>query len=189
MDEIEKQEIINNMDMLKRKFVNVNKNDIDKVKNLIRSYGATYYDAPGEADELCAMLTIKGKVWACLSEDMDLFVYGCTRVIRYLSLMNHTAVLYYMKGILDELNMNYNEFKEVINKYAFVFFDGPHDKESVLTEVVWFLTRIDTGTVFVFDDVASHDHNYIDGVLLKNGFERMETGSEGRKISYIKGSV
>ena len=35
----------------------------------------------------------------------------------------------------------YNEFKEVLNKYAFVFFDGPHDKESVLTEVVWFLTR------------------------------------------------
>lgn len=83
----------------------------------------------------------------------------------------------------------YNEFKEVINKYAFVFFDGPHDKESVLAEVVWFLTRIDTGSVFVFDDVASYDHDYIDGVLLKNGFERMETGAEGRKISYIKGSV
>ena len=94
MDEIEKQEIINNMDMLKRKFVNVNKNDIDKVKNLIRSYGATYYDAPGEADELCAMLTIKGKVWACLSEDMDMFVYGCPRVVRYLSLLNHTFVIY-----------------------------------------------------------------------------------------------
>ena len=74
MEEAEKQEIMNNMDMLKRKFVNVSKNDIENVKNLIRSYGATYYDAPGEADELCAMLTIKGKVWAYLSEDMDMFV-------------------------------------------------------------------------------------------------------------------
>ena len=113
MDESEKQEIINNMDMLKRKFVNVSKYDIDNVKNLIRSYGATYYDAPGEADELCAMLTIKGKVWACLSEDMDMFVYGCPRVIRYLSLLNHTAVVYDVKGILVNLGITQQELREI----------------------------------------------------------------------------
>lgn len=113
MDEIEKQEISNNMDMLKRKFVNVSKNDIEDVKNLIRAYGATYYDAPGEADELCAMLTIKGKVWACLSEDMDMFVYGCPRVIRYLSLLKHTIVLYEMKGILSELGITQKELREI----------------------------------------------------------------------------
>ena len=113
MEEAEKQEIMNNMDMLKRKFVNVSKNDIENVKNLIRSYGATYYDAPGEADELCAMLTIKGKVWACLSEDMDMFVYGCPRVIRYLSLLNHTLVLYDMKGILVELGISQKELREI----------------------------------------------------------------------------
>jgi flap endonuclease-1 len=113
MDDIEKQEITNNMDMLKRKFVNVSKNDIENVKNLIRAYGATYYDAPGEADELCAMLTIKGKVWACLSEDMDMFVYGCPRVIRYLSLLKHTIVLYEMKGILSELGVTQKELREI----------------------------------------------------------------------------
>jgi flap endonuclease-1 len=113
MDETEKQEIMNNMDMLKRKFVNVSKYDIDNVKNLIRSYGATYYDAPGEADELCAMLTIKGKVWACLSEDMDMFVYGCPRVIRYLSLLNHTLVIYDLKGILGELGLTQKELREI----------------------------------------------------------------------------
>jgi flap endonuclease-1 len=113
MDDIEKQEITNNMDMLKRKFVNVSKNDIEDVKNLIRAYGATYYDAPGEADELCAMLTIKGKVWACLSEDMDMFVYGCPRVIRYLSLLKHTVVLYEMKGILSELGITQKELREI----------------------------------------------------------------------------
>lgn len=113
MDDIEKQEIINNMDMLKRKFVNVSKNDIEDVKKLIRAYGATYYDAPGEADELCAMLTIKGKVWACLSEDMDMFVYGCPRVIRYLSLLKHTIVLYEMKGILSELGITQKELREI----------------------------------------------------------------------------
>jgi len=113
MDETEKHDIINTMDMLKRRFVNIRKNDIETVKELIRSYGATYYDAPGEADELCAMLTIKGKVWACLSEDMDMFVYGCPRVIRYLSLLNHTAVIYDMKGILENLGISQKELREI----------------------------------------------------------------------------
>lgn len=80
----------------------------------------------------------------------------------------------------------YQEVKQIINKYAFVFFDGPHDKESILTEVVWFLTRVDVGAVFVFDDVQAYDHDYIDTLLLKNNFERLETGVEGRKISYVK---
>lgn len=80
----------------------------------------------------------------------------------------------------------YQEVKEVINKYAFVFFDGPHDKESILNEVVWFLQRIVVGSVFVFDDVQAYDHDSVDSLLLKNSFERLETGSENRKISYVK---
>jgi flap endonuclease-1 len=109
----EKKDIINAMDQLKKQIVQINKEKIESVKALIRAYGATYFDAPGEADELCALLVIKKKVWACLSEDMDLFVYGCTRVLRYFSLMGHTAVLYYTKGILNEIKMTQKEFKEI----------------------------------------------------------------------------
>jgi len=113
MDDADKQEIIYNMDMLKKKFIAINKNDVENIKILIRAYGATYYDAHGEADELCAMLTIKDKVWACLSEDMDMFVYGCPRVIRYLSLLNHTAVVYDVKGILNNLGVSQKELREI----------------------------------------------------------------------------
>ena len=112
-DDSEKHDIIASMDQLKKQFVQINKEKIETVKSLIRAYGATYYDAPGEADELCALLVIKKKVWACLSEDMDLFVYGCSRVLRYFSLLGHTAVMYYMKGILDELQMTQTDFKDV----------------------------------------------------------------------------
>ena len=113
LDENECHEIQISMDALKKKFIQISKIDIDNVKNLIRAYGATYYDAPGEADELCAMLTIKGKVWACLSEDMDMFVYGCPRVIRYMSLLNHTIVLYDMKKILEKLGISQKELREI----------------------------------------------------------------------------
>jgi 5'-3' exonuclease len=101
------------MDILKKKFIHIGKNEIDSVKRLIRAYGATYYDAPGEADELCALLVIKNKVWACLSEDMDMFVYGCNRVLRYLSLLNKTVVLYDTKDILNSLGITQKELREI----------------------------------------------------------------------------
>lgn len=113
VDDADKQEIIANMDTLKKQFVYVNKFQIEKVKELIVSFGVTYFDAPGEADELCAMLVIKKRVWACLSEDMDMFVYGCPRVLRYFSLLNHTAVLYKMKYILNELDITQKEFRQM----------------------------------------------------------------------------
>ena len=109
----EKQEITSSMDALKKKFVYLTKNHIQLTKQLINSYGATYIDAPGEADGLCAAFVLSGKAWACMSDDMDMFVYGCTKILRYTSLLNHTAVLYDVHGILNTLNMTHDEFKDV----------------------------------------------------------------------------
>lgn len=109
----EKQEIINNMDALKKRFIYISKKDVEDVKMLIKFYGATYYVAHGEADELCALLVIKNKVWACLSEDMDMFVYGCTRVLRYLSLLNKTVIFYDTKEILNKLGISQKELREI----------------------------------------------------------------------------
>jgi len=72
-----------------------------------------YFDAPGEADELCAYLCVKGKVWACLSEDMDMFVYGCPRVIRHLSLLNNSIVVYNQQEILHILNICQKDLREI----------------------------------------------------------------------------
>jgi 5'-3' exonuclease len=113
METSEKQEISNTMDMLKRTFIYISKQQIQNVKELIRAYGATYYDAPGEADELCALLVVKKKVWACMSEDMDMFVYGCPRIIKYLSLLNHTVVLYDLSEILNKLGITQIQLREI----------------------------------------------------------------------------
>ena len=132
IDDVEKQEVVTNMDILKKKFVYISKNDIEDVKNLIRAYGATYYDAPGEADELCALLVIKNKVWACLSEDMDMFVYGCSRVIRYLSLLNRTVVLYDTSDILNNLGITQKELREicVISGTDYNYNDNNHNNNN-----------------------------------------------------------
>ncbi len=113
IDDDEKQEIITTMDLLKKQFVYIQKEQIIMIKEMIKSYGMTYYDAVGEADEICALLVLKKIVWACLSEDTDMFVYGCTRVLRYFSLLNHTLVMYDTKKILEELGLTQQEFREI----------------------------------------------------------------------------
>ena len=98
---------------LKKKCIKLKKTDFLKVRNLINAFGVYYIDAIGEADELCAKLVISKIAYACLSEDMDLFLYGCPRVLRYLSLTNSTVIIYYLDKILEDLNMNFKEFKEI----------------------------------------------------------------------------
>lgn len=109
----EKNELEEQMNALKKKFVYMNKIKINKIKQLFDYYGMTYFDAPGEADQLCAWLVINKLAWACLSDDTDLFVYGCNRVLRYFSLINHSAVLYDYENILKELKVHHDAFKEI----------------------------------------------------------------------------
>ena len=96
---------------LKRTLTKIKWEDIEKAKNLLDNYGIKHIQANGEADKLCASLVIKKKVFAVLSEDMDLFAYGSLNVIRYLSLINHTCVLFNFKQILETLEMSQNDFK------------------------------------------------------------------------------
>ena len=112
-DETETINIQEKMDNLKKKFIRVKQSDIQNVKQLMIAYGVSYIDADGEADQLCASLVLKNKVYACLSEDMDLFVYGCPRVLRYLSLLNKTVIMYNTKEILNILDMSMRDFREI----------------------------------------------------------------------------
>tara|TARA_Y100000991_G_scaffold214344_1_gene201870 strand:- start:1129 stop:2091 length:963 start_codon:yes stop_codon:yes gene_type:complete len=107
----QEQSILEEMDSEKKNFVKVRHNDIEEVKKLIRLYGVTYYDAPGEAEELCALLVKKNIVDGCISEDMDLFLYGCPKVYRYLSLANSTLILYNTNEIFNNLKCDLYEFK------------------------------------------------------------------------------
>ncbi len=101
------------MNILRRKFVKVTYDDINDVKELLDAYGIGYITADSEADELCAAIVIKGLAYACLSEDTDLFALGCCRVLKYISLLNHTVVIYPLSTILNSVDMNFNEFQQL----------------------------------------------------------------------------
>ena len=75
--------------------------------------------------------------------------------------------------------------KILVNQYSLVFFDGPHDYESVFKEVEFFNSRTHKGSIYVFDDVANYNHKLLENELLfKNNWKIYE--SSERKISYIK---
>ena len=48
-----------------------------------------------------------------MSDDMDMFVYGCPRVLRYVSILNETAILYNTKEILRTLKITQTELREI----------------------------------------------------------------------------
>lgn len=110
----EKNEIKTEMERLKKQFIRLRDDDIKKIKNLFDAYGVNYYDANGEADKLCAYLVNIGKAWGCFSDDMDMFLYGCSYVLRHLSLLNHTAILYNKSSILNDLEMTEIDFREIM---------------------------------------------------------------------------
>jgi hypothetical protein len=106
--------ILKEMDALKKQFIRVRDEDVKKVKSLMDSFGISYYDAPGEADEVCARLVLSGKAWGCLSDDMDMFLYGCPFVLRSLNLLKHSVILYDTQSILSELEMSEEDFRGIL---------------------------------------------------------------------------
>jgi hypothetical protein len=78
----------------------------------------------------------------------------------------------------------YNDFKKIEDKYAMVFFDGPHTNEIVKHETEFFITRTNSGSVFVYDDIWMYDHDAIEQYLLSNGFMILNKGMI--KASYKK---
>ncbi len=114
LNEKDMREIETKMENLKKQFVRIKQTDIDTTKELLKSYGLKYLDAEGEADVLCAKLVLSEKVWGCVSDDMDMFLYGCNRVIRQVSLMNQTCYIYKLDIILKELEMSINIFRQIM---------------------------------------------------------------------------
>lgn len=56
----------------------------------------------------------------------------------------------------------YNKQKILINKYDFVFLDGPHDTQSILKEMLFFIKRAPSQQLIMIDDINFFDLNHIE---------------------------
>jgi 5'-3' exonuclease len=99
--------------LLKQQCTKINMKDVNNVKMIMDSLKIKYTDAPYEADEICAKLSVSNHVYACMSDDMDMLVYGCKRVLRNVNFTNKTAILYKLDDILEYLKLSYDNFKKL----------------------------------------------------------------------------
>lgn len=113
VEKCQRLEYENKLKELKKQCIFLTQDNIISIKSLMTAMGVAYYQAEGEADVTCTKMVIDKQAYACLSEDMDMFVYGCPRVLRYMSLIKKTMILYKLPDILQTLNMTFDEFKGI----------------------------------------------------------------------------
>ena len=131
-----KREIELEMNVLKKQFIRLKDREIDTVKQLMDAYNVEYHESNGEADELCAAFVKTAKAWACITDDMDMFIYDCPYIIRNMSLLNHTAHIYDKQTILKELEMTPKQFQEIIILSGTDY--NIHSKTSLHETIKWF---------------------------------------------------
>ncbi len=190
LDRDDKQDLELELMKLKKKFVRVKDTDIKKIKMLLTNYGISHVEAHGEADVLCAQLIHTGRVYACLSEDMDLFAYGCSRILRHISLLKHTVLLYDLRIILHQLHMTMDEFRQVLvlsgtdyNKdettnlkdSMALFYQYKHNEVPTFYEWLQLNTQYIRNydglknTYEMFDVVKNIDNDFVKNIAIENG--------------------
>lgn len=135
MSEQERSLIKYQMVEYKKRSIRVSKEDINKVKLLMDSLGVFYCDAPEEADIVCSYYVQKGYAWACVSDDMDMFAYGCSRVIREWNIIKSRATLYDLQSLTVDINIPLQNLRSVL-----LLLSNDYCKESIHldTAMHWF---------------------------------------------------
>ena len=121
-----------------------------------------YFVAEGEADKLCAELVINKQAVACMSDDMDLFVYGCPYVLRLFNLSRKTAILYDLNSILSSLNMSFEDFKIMCalcgTDYNIEY--NKHNIFKVYNKYNYYIKNVDTSKITFLDWIIDENENY-----------------------------
>lgn len=110
----DKKEKLKELSRIKQKTTKVTKEDVSNVKELISAFGCQHIDAIGEADQLCAFLVNKGYAYGCLSDDMDMLLYGCPVVIRNFNIMDSSIHIYNVENILKDIDIDLENFRKII---------------------------------------------------------------------------
>lgn len=131
----EKEAAYAKMMNLKKKSTRVKLNDISRLKELFDTLCIKYYEAPYEADVVCAYLVNSGIAYACVSDDMDMFAYKCSFVLREWNIHNGFLKQYALEDIIKDLNIPLEFFKDVL-----LLSCNDYDQEKIKIETVvkWF---------------------------------------------------
>ncbi len=116
LQELELKENKNNDDIeeimkLQSKTIQITKDDIMLTKKMIILMGFQIIQCNSESDPVLSYLSKDVNIWGCMSEDSDMFVYGCKIIIKYLDLKDKSVIIYSLPKILKQMHLTYKEFK------------------------------------------------------------------------------
>lgn len=107
INETNKEEIMKTINKLNKQSITITYNDIYNLKTFFTLMNIPFLSANGEADSLCAKLYKENIIDACLSDDMDILVQGCNRLIK---ISKNKVIEYNLENILEKLNIEYTQF-------------------------------------------------------------------------------
>lgn len=161
----EKNEIAKKLEVLKQKMTRITMEDIYYVRDLLDGMGIMWVEANGEADVLCARLCIKKHVDACLSDDMDMFVYGCPIVWRHISLLQETVFSYDLDKICKGLELTRNELREVCVVSGTDYSHGTERKTNLHATLKLIKRYKKTDKKFDFYEWLDYNTSYVDNMF------------------------
>ena len=92
---------------LNRSNIQITRTDINNLLDLIKYFGIPYIRARGEADALIGILYENNTIDVCLSEDMDILVFGCKKMIKF---QKKQIYEYDLNFILNKLNITNDQY-------------------------------------------------------------------------------
>jgi flap endonuclease-1 len=110
---IDMKVVKNKIEHRKSQIINISPQDFELTKKLFEVLAVPYYNAPMEAENMCADLCKRGLVSAVLTEDTDVLAYGSPIFLSKIDTNNETCTRINFQNLLSELNMNYQQFLDL----------------------------------------------------------------------------
>lgn len=107
LNDTKRNELNTKIKNLTRTNIKINKTDINNIIQLFKHLNIPYIRANGEADALIGLLYENKSIDSCLSEDMDILVFGCKKMVKF----NKKKIYEYnLDHILNKLNITFDQY-------------------------------------------------------------------------------
>lgn len=97
--------------MSKSRFMN--KDKITDLKDFMKENKILFYQSEIEADYICSTIVKQGYANYCISDDTDMFLYGCPNVIRNINFYTEDLDIYNLDTMLSNLSLDFIQFKDL----------------------------------------------------------------------------
>lgn len=91
----------------------MNKDKITDLKDFMKENKILFYQSDIEADYICSTIVKQGYANYCISDDTDMFLYGCPNVVRNINFYTEELDIYNLDTMLSNLSLDFIQFKDL----------------------------------------------------------------------------